>query len=335
MTKEIYVPTKEEIEELNEKRKRYAKEQVMVDFVAKDLLKLANVVGVSVSRKVKGGIILDEPCITVTVTKKQNVSGGDKIPSKINGIQTDVVEQTGEFSLFQDRTVKLRPFPGGMSVGLYTSTSAGTVGCCVYPNNSPTMKCGLTNAHVLSYALKCNNTGYEWPRCNTAQNWVTQPGPYDGGGGGDICGWHFDYTPRAVAYTPSVDASIFSCADIQPDTIADISLPYGLNHTPNDVFPGDPVIKSGRTTGVTTGKVVAINAYMGCYVKNCANADVQHTWRDQIQTTEMGASGDSGSILLHNNYAKGVVGLLMGGGNGATFFNKFQNVMDQLDINLG
>ena len=89
------------------------------------------------------------------------------------------------------------------------------------------------------------------------------------------------------------------------------------------------VIKSGRTSGVTEGTVLDVNADAKVTYSNGFAAQ----FTDQIMTTLMGSFGDSGSAVL-NKQNNAVVGLLFAGSDSVTTINKIQNVVDNLDITI-
>ena len=64
-------------------------------------------------------------------------------------------------------------------------------------------------------------------------------------------------------------------------------------------LPGMPLIKRGRTTGVTTGTVDSINATVNVsYGPACGTARFVG---QAITSAGLGASGDSGSVVLDSN----------------------------------
>jgi hypothetical protein len=92
--------------------------------------------------------------------------------------------------------------------------------------------------------------------------------------------------------------------------------------------PADPdnVQKTGRTTGYTTGKITDIDATVTI---NYGSYLADH--EDVIVTDNMGAPGDSGSLLV--DMSKKAVGLLFGGSPGrVVYYSKIKNVLDALNI---
>ena len=96
----------------------------------------ANVVGVAVGHKVVGGRETEERCVVVFVERKRPMAQlhrRDIVPRDLGGVRTDVVE-TGRFRALRllepkavDRTRKVRPAPGGVSIG-HVRITAGTLG---------------------------------------------------------------------------------------------------------------------------------------------------------------------------------------------------------------
>lgn len=67
---------------------------------------------------------------------------------------------------------------------------------------------------------------------------------------------------------------------------------YTLNGT-TTVTRGDTVQKSGITTGVTTGQVIATDAFVRVFFTD----DQWAIFRDQVLTGTIGSAGDSGSAV--------------------------------------
>jgi hypothetical protein len=95
-----------------------------------------------------------------------------------------------------------------------------------------------------------------------------------------------------------------------------------------------PVGKSGRTTQLTNGRVIDVNASIRV---NYGAAGVAN-FRDQItikgNNMIFSQGGDSGSLIWTWDSRRLPVGLLFAGGGEFTFANKINRVLDALDINL-
>jgi hypothetical protein len=93
---------------------------------------------------------------------------------------------------------------------------------------------------------------------------------------------------------------------------------------------GLPVIKSGRTTGITTGTITSINTSVTVqYQKGCnSGRRFNISYTNQIMTGAMSSGGDSGSLLLSNDGSLNPVGLLYAGSSSATVYNRAQDVVN-------
>jgi hypothetical protein len=91
---------------------------------------------------------------------------------------------------------------------------------------------------------------------------------------------------------------------------------------------GQRVQKSGRSSGVTWGEIVAVDASL---VVNMGEVGEAH-FEDQLVATNMSQPGDSGSLVL-DEYNR-AVGLLFAGSTKATVINRMENVLRLLDISL-
>jgi hypothetical protein len=91
-----------------------------------------------------------------------------------------------------------------------------------------------------------------------------------------------------------------------------------------------PVMKSGRTTGFTTGTITATDVSVSIqYQKGCnAGKKFTITFTNQIATTNMSAGGDSGSLLVSDDGSPNPVGLLYAGSSSVTIHNPIQDVVN-------
>jgi hypothetical protein len=95
---------------------------------------------------------------------------------------------------------------------------------------------------------------------------------------------------------------------------------------------GLPVMKSGRTTGFTTGTITSINTSVTIqYQKGCNKGKKFNiSYTNQIVTGAMSAGGDSGSLLLSNDGTPNPVGLLYAGSSSTTVYNRISDVVNAL-----
>lgn len=312
----------------------------------------ANVVGVAVGQKSIRGRETDERCILVFVERKKpetELRPRDIVPKSIDGVRTDIVE-TGRFhavelvqSLDGSRTQRIRPAPGGVSLGHYQIT-AGTLGILAHRHGLPVI---LSNNHVLANA---NEAEMGDP--------ILQPGPADGGRLQDAIARLADFVPiqfnerslgpiarffeRALAALlrllglgvkrlPSgkvnlVDAAI--AVPIDADLVAPELLGVGTVSGTGEATIGLRVRKSGRTTGVTEGRVTGLDAVVEVDYGG-------HTaiFREQIVTDLHSQGGDSGSLVIDDRGR--AIGLLFAGGLATTLINPIAAVSSSLDLDIG
>jgi hypothetical protein len=89
---------------------------------------------------------------------------------------------------------------------------------------------------------------------------------------------------------------------------------------------GMEVEKSGRTTGLTTGQIRAVNVTLN--VSYGSGRTLR--FDNQILTTNMSAGGDSGSLVVDKTNK--AVGLLFAGSDQGTLLNPIQKVLDLLNV---
>lgn len=323
--------------------------------VEKSILKKKNVVGVGIGKKNGTGPL----CLIVSVRVKEGVDKlkkKDLIPSKIDGITTDVI-QTSDFVLLeeQERITKQRPAFPGISIG-HKDITAGTFGCLLKDAEGDSFI--LSNNHVLANVNQ-GELGDE----------IIQPGAHDGGSvnGDDVVGFLEDYVPiemdgespgpepppipdcsiaNGVAavlnygakvigsrfrleVTPLANDNYFDAAIAIPSvTVRPEILGIGAPTGAGVVTVDTPVKKSGRTTGLTEGVVTQMNATIRVQMGENRVA----TFHDQIVSDVGSAGGDSGSAVLNNNDE--VVGLLFAGGQGVTIINPIQPILQAFNLTI-
>jgi hypothetical protein len=244
-----------------------------------------------------------------------------------------------------DRKSRLRPAPGGCSIG-HPQITAGTMGMIVKKNGAPHI---LSNNHVLANSNEASMGDQTW-----------QPGKYDGGTETDIVGHLAAFVPiqfinesvcpiaKAIVTGLNRLAEFFGRNTIFPDPISspvnkvdcaisrplleedispeilEIGVPVGFG----EIKVGDKVKKSGRTTAVTEGDVIATDGAV-----NVSYGEKVAVFEDQIVASAMSEGGDSGSAVL-NEKDEGV-GLLFAGSTSLTIINKISNVIDALGLDKG
>ena len=306
------------------------------------LLERANVIGVGIGKKIVDGEETGEPAVIVFVERKlpeARLKRKDIVPKTVDDVKTDVVE-TGRLKAQaaatggRSRTDRWRPAPGGVSIG-HIRITAGTMGAIVQAGGRRVI---LSNNHVVGNS----NDGRPGDP-------ILQPGPADSGTGADVIGRlerfveiRFEETAgwspgallrrlaerlgiRAVPPRPKnlVDAAIATPErdDLVSDEILELQRVPGLA----EAGVGLRVRKSGRTTGVTEGKILATDATVEVdYDEHVA------TFTDQLVAGPMSQGGDSGSLLLDD--LGRAVGLLFAGSDRTTVFNRADRVAEALGI---
>jgi hypothetical protein len=214
----------------------------------------------------------------------------------------------------------VRPVPIGVSTG-HPDITAGTIGACVTGGGK---RYALSNNHV-----------YADENQATRGDDVLQPGPYDGGGSGDKLGTLSDYVPIEFSTSANnvVDAAIASVTAAELGN-ATPSNGYGVpKSTPATATIGMRVMKYGRTTGLTKGRVQGINATINVgYDTGVARFEGQIV----IGGGGFSAGGDSGSLIVveRGGDARRPVGLLFAGGGGTTIANPIDEVLEAFGVSI-
>lgn len=318
------------------------------------LLSLPNVVGLGVGYKTSKRQFSDTLSLVVMVRQKispLSLSPEEIVPREVDGIRTDVIE-VGELRPLATRTDRVRPAPGGVSIGHYQVT-AGTLGVMVRDRQSGTRMI-LSNNHVMANR-------------NDAQlgDPILQPGAADGGTQeNDVIALlerfetiHYNEEPaacsmanaytrigngiaraigsrhrvRAYQYNPlatnAIDAAL--ARPILDSDLLDEILEIGEVSGLEEADLGMSVIKSGRTTGLTSGTVTIMDATVTVNYGGDRSATFDH----QIVSSPMSQGGDSGSLLVSGE-TRNAVGLLFAGSSQATLFNPIKTVLNIMDVSL-
>lgn len=281
-----------------------------------------NVVGIGVGEKVSGGNPSGSLAVKVFVKEKlspRHVSDSALVPEEIGGLPTDV-EAIGEIDA-QMFTKRVRPAPGGVSIGHCSKVHAGTLGCLVKKGNGLFI---LSNNHVIALS-------------NAAPigSKIPQPGRLDGGVcPPDIIATLTQFVPINFSGACNfVDAAIGQTNPKLVDRrvlcpLQKLQLPHvgpALNMN---------VKKAGRTTQCTAGVVSAVNVTVNVnygvgVAKFCRQFLVKGT------PGPFSKPGDSGS-LIRTRQTNQPVGLLFAGNasTNTTIANPIGAVLSALGVQI-
>jgi hypothetical protein len=309
-----------------------------------ELLALPNVVGVAPSIKVTQGQPTGTTSLTVFVETKKTkraLGAAAVVPDTVNDVPTDVVAVGVLRALTFN--AKVRPALPGYSIGHHDIT-AGTFGCLVRDLRG-CCACGCAggwchcgghghdHGHCgghdkdRDYLILSNNHVLAASNAASPGDAILQPGAVDGGL------FPSDEVARLDRFERitfgAAGYNLVDCAVARPTTsrnvtasIIGIAMPRGISQA----LVGLSVIKVGRTTQVTTGRVLATNATVAV---NYGPPGVA-VYRHQIITTAMSAGGDSGSLLMDRDL--NAVGLLYAGSAVITIHNHIADVETALGV---
>ena len=301
----------------------------------RDLLARDNVVGVGASVKVTKGKPTGERSLTIFVDEKKpktQLSKEAVVPDTLGDVPTDVLEVGPLRVMTFD--ARVRPALPGYSLG-HKDITAGTFGCVVRDIRRCCCElekgCGCSPSREEcpgDYLILSNNHVLANSNLASPGDHILQPGPFDGG----------IYPSDSVATLERFEPIVFGASgynlvdaavarptfsrNINPAIIG-LVVPRGVDQA----FVGQDVIKAGRTTQLTAGTVLAVNATVAVGGYTGGNVGV---FADQIITTAMSAGGDSGSLLMDRDL--NAVGLLFAGSAEITIFNHIANVEAALGV---
>lgn len=232
----------------------------------------------------------------------------------------------------QPHRMRLRPAPGGISVG-HRLITAGTLGCLVRGRSAPRINrlMVLSNNHVLA-----NTNG------GPLGESILQPGPYDGGKHpADQIAVLERFVPINFA---AGSANIVDCATgwAWPDRVrrelmyisGGIIRYFRVGATPVAAVLGMSVGKSGRTTQLTSGRVTAVGVTINVNFGGGRVARFTNQIAVRSPSGNFSAGGDSGSLIWTWDARRAPVALLFAGGGGTTFGNPIASVLASLDVQL-
>lgn len=219
-------------------------------------------------------------------------------------------------AIYAERTGRFRPtVPGGVSIG-HPEVTAGTLGCRAVDKTTGKVL-GLSNNHVCAL---------QWGEAAIGQigDSILQPGPYDGGvDPTDKIGELDRWVPVTLEGDNLVDAAAFTSEMVKQEVL-EIGRPDRLA----DPQPNMKIFKSGRSSGVTYGKILDVNAS----VKVEGWGTVLFT--DQITVTPAILSpGDSGSWCGEMDTFK-TVGLGHAGSSELSVICKGANIEELLGVEI-
>ncbi|MGY2050982.1 hypothetical protein [Methylobacterium sp. JK268] len=236
-----------------------------------------------------------------------------------------------------------RPLSIGSSIGHYR-ISAGTLGCICRHRDSGGIGL-LSNNHILADT-------------NGAQRGdiILQPARADGGrrtNVSDKVATLYEYVPIQFdvgarnfvdcAFATMLGGVLYDGSVAQDP--ADPRRRWQIRSAPADVIADDAVQKIGRTTGWTSGRVIAIdveNVIVAMILgqgEKLARFDRQIAIEGDAATPSFSKPGDSGSLVWTADGSPAALlfaGTEQGGvnGRGVTFANPIQPVLDALDLDI-
>lgn len=261
------------------------------------------------------------------------------VSEQYSGLSQPRLEELGGLGAFEPQLLKrrMRPSPSGFSVGNVRVT-AGTLGSVVYdflPGASVDPPGAGLGVPAKFYILSNNHVLADSNRAQLGSA-IVQPGVFDGGQdpADRIATLDRFITIQFAPQIPLerhnnvVDAALGS-VDFQDATREQYfsGAPRAWRRKAN-VAVGDLVKKSGRTTNISFGRIVSVDATIDVNYGTAGTA----RFKDQILTTNISAGGDSGSLVTSlDNVA---LGLLFAGSSTVTVINHIENVRALLRVEI-
>ena len=278
-------------------------------------------------------MIKDDFTLKVYVFSKIDLK--EKTPEltrRFNGIDVDVEALPVQLALLKRKAVqspksaattipqhrtKHRPIEGGISIAPINEPFAGTLGCFLQR---------ITGGSKQIFALSNNHVMADVNRLPVGTS-IVQPGPEVAQSAPeDVFAALSAFIPLQFPQTrldPVINLFDAAIAIVSNETLIKKSAMFGIsNYSPkvSVAVPGMRVIKSGRTTGVTTG-IVSATRVNGVQVNyGSGNSPVIATFNDTITIVSddpdkpFSLPGDSGSVILDQETGQPVALLFAGDG---------------------
>jgi endonuclease G len=314
-----------------------ARAQVALRQTISDYLFDSNTSMVDFGLRQKNGVIVEnEPTIRVHVHRKLPPNalaavGIRPVESEISGFSTDVLEGTYRLDLWwggsspvttsfpaaSSRSVRSEPMRGGISISDQYRYIYGTLGAKAI-DRSTGVEMILSNWHVLAGTWSARPGQH-----------IYQPGRGDGGTSSDSVA-----TLAREAMSVNLDAAVATLHGSRSLINEQVDL-GSITGTDRPAL-GMEVVKSGRRTGITYGRVTGVAG-------TTEPMDYGHVQRvirevvtvDPLTSDEVSAGGDSGSIWC-NKETMVAIGLHFAGGDSPerALAMDIQSVLTALNIQL-
>jgi Peptidase family S64 len=195
----------------------------------------------------------------------------------------------------------------------------------------------LVKAGGVNYILSNNHVLARGDQAAAGED-VSQPGRIDNNCALPPIVADFTTAPVLGSNVDAAIAQLRSGAMNTTGEIEDAGIPSAVVKAPT---VGLAVVKSGRTTGFTSGTIGSINTSVNVqYQKNCGSGKkfvVSYTNQVVINSSTFSAGGDSGSLILSNDNpgCRHPVALLFAGSSSSTIGNPIGEVLTKLSTALG
>jgi hypothetical protein len=284
---------------------------------------LSNVHATGVGIRVRGGEpVLDEFVLKVYVYDKVGLDVTPPLTQQFGDVEIDVEPLPIQQALqaVPPQRQRQRPVPGGVSIAPLNEAFVGTLGCFLRRVAGGTEQIfALSNNHVLA---DTNRLPIGTP--------IVQPGPEIAPTKpGDVFAALSAFVPiqfPTSGPTPVVNRLDAAIAVVADRELIQLRRMFGVDrYTPQLLapVPGMRVVKSGRTTGVTTGVINAtrVNGVVVNY--GTRTAPRLATFNDTVEIVGSGNQpfsmpGDSGSVILEQESGRPVALLFAGDGRTTT-----------------
>ena len=248
------------------------------------------------------------------------------IPRSVGNVRTDVVH-AGEVKAQSVYVDRIRPLQAGYSIG-HPTVTAGTIGGFYKDTDNEIVI--LSNNHILAAV----NTAKICDVCVQPGPIDKQPTPFRGWIRPVLALDQIGYLKDFVKLEISGNVQDSAILKVHEDIVSNAGI---LSTCPDGKAAlgraepqlGMNVLKFGRTTGMTTGTITALNGTQSVSF----GAFGTLSFDDCIYTTPMSQGGDSGSVLMYENGQDRLdIGLLFAGSPSMTLHNPISYAYNRYNL---
>lgn len=274
-------------------------------------------------------------CVLMLVVFLAATAGAWADSAAVKAAKPKPPQTTPDHKARQTRPIQLGVSGGSVADLANGYCCSGTLGALV--QDSTGNQYILSNTHVFAGDSVPGGNGV----VSEVGDPVNQPGYVDVACAditNDYVAYLSDWVPIVPNSVSVVDAAIAAVIPGAVDPLGRILEIGTISAQPVAAYVNQPVKKSGRTSGLTTGKVAGLDATVSItYSDECAGESFVSTFTGQILVSpgKFLKAGDSGSLMVENVQTNPhPVGLLYAGSSRVAIANPIEDVLNTFGVTM-